>query len=84
MRLPSRVTLPFGYVVLVKELTDAEMRAEEEAGELCDGLWDAEAKTIFVRKDLPLKRKRYILWHELGHALWDGQHCCFDEGAFKP
>lgn len=84
MRLPRQVRLPFGYTVQVKEVSDSEMRAEDEDGGLNDGLWDAETKTIYVRASIPPRRKRYILVHEMGHALWDYQHELFDEGAARP
>lgn len=84
MRLPARVCLPFGYVVLVRQVSDQEMRAQDDDGDLNDGLWDCETRTIYVRSALPMKRRRYILAHELGHCLWDYQHAMFDEGAFKP
>jgi Zn-dependent peptidase ImmA (M78 family) len=84
MRLPSRVTLPFGYVVLVKQVTDAEMRAQDEDGELADGLWDCEGRIIYLRRSLPVRRRRYILAHEMQHAVADWTHHCFDEEAMIP
>jgi Zn-dependent peptidase ImmA (M78 family) len=33
-----------------------------------DGIWDDELKTIYLRKKLPVTRRRYILAHELGKA----------------
>lgn len=83
MRLPRRITLPFGYVVSVRLVTDAEMKAEAD-GEVTDGLWDDETRTILVRRDLPMKRRKYVLGHELGHAYLDWTHFCFDEEAMKP
>lgn len=82
VRLPARVVLPFGYVVTVRQLTDAEMDSLED-GAATDGQWDVETRTIQIRKSLPLRRKRYILGHELGHALWDWQHECLDLGQMK-
>lgn len=76
MRLPKRVVLPFGYVVSVKQRPDSEMEGQ-------DGLWDVETRTISIRKSLPLRRRRYILIHELGHALWDSQHQHLDCGYMK-
>lgn len=84
MRLPARVHLPFGYVVLVRQITDAEMRGLDEDGDLHDGLWDVESRTIYVRLALPIRRRRYILSHELGHALWDWQHALMNDGAMNP
>lgn len=73
MRLPKRVVLPFGYVVKIKQRPDSEMEGQ-------DGLWDVETRTISIRKALSLRRRRYILIHELGHALLDAQHECLDKG----
>jgi Zn-dependent peptidase ImmA (M78 family) len=82
VRLPTSVRLPFGYRVLVKLVTDTEMTEHCEDG--ADGLWDSESRTIYIRKNLPKQRQRYILWHELGHVLWDGQHALLDGKAMKP
>jgi hypothetical protein len=40
-------------------------------------------KTIYLRKRLPLTRRRYILAHELGHAWLDWQHRHLDNGKAK-
>lgn len=86
MRIPASVRLPFGYVVAVKLVSDTEMAdvIECEPDEAPDGSWDVDTRTIYLRKVIPLGRKRYALGHELGHALWDWQHHCLDEGAMKP
>jgi Zn-dependent peptidase ImmA (M78 family) len=85
MRLPSRITLPFGYTVLVKQVSEQEMKVEAEDDEdPPDGLWDVDSRTIYVRSHLSLKRKRYILGHEMCHALADWIHDCMTEEAMKP
>lgn len=85
MRFPRRVTLPFGYVVRVKEVTDGEMREMDDADErTSDGCWDIETRTIYLVKTLSPRRKRYILAHELFHALIDYEHHLLNEGASKP
>ena len=84
VRLPTRIHLPFGYTVLVKQITDAEMILHDEDGELQDGLWDVELRTIFVRRSLPLTRRKYILGHEILHAVNDWVHDCLNEEAMKP
>lgn len=87
MRLPSKIVFPFGYVVLIREISDQEMRLEVEAGQdefPPDGLFDAETRTIFIRRGLSLGRKKYILSHEMIHLLADYQHEMLDEGIFKP
>ena len=82
MRLPASVRFPFGYRVNVKLVTDTEMADACEDGP--DGLWDAETRTIRIRKALPLRRQKYILGHEIGHAWLDWVHECIDEQAMKP
>lgn len=72
IRIPDRIVLPFGYVVKVKLVTAEEM--EEAGGEGCDGLWRVEERTIYVRKSLPARRRRWVLVHEAFHALLDAQH----------
>lgn len=89
MRLPARVCFPFGYRVRVKQVTDTEMREcadDEDRSEpvSCDGLWIAEERTIYIRKCLPVRRKRYILGHELQHAFLDWQHHCLNTGDSRP
>lgn len=85
MRLPTKIVFPFGYVVLIKEISDAEMRLEAgEEDEFPDGLFDPDTRSIFIRKDLPLGRKKYLLSHEVLHAVADWQHDLFNEGALRP
>ncbi|MFO0775534.1 MAG: ImmA/IrrE family metallo-endopeptidase [Nitrospiraceae bacterium] len=76
-RIPLRVMLPFGYRIVVKQLTDSEMDARDPNA---DGEWDCETRTIYIRKRLPMTRRRYILAHELGHAWLDWQHRYLDSG----
>jgi Zn-dependent peptidase ImmA (M78 family) len=47
-----------------------------------DGIWDDELKTIYLRKKLPVTRRRYIL-AQLGHAWLDWQHRHLDNGKAK-
>lgn len=77
LRIPGWVVLPFGYRISVRQLSDVAMdKLDKDA----DGIWDAETKTIYIRKSLPLTRRRYILAHELGHAWLDWQHRYMDNG----
>jgi len=80
IRLPTRVVLPFGYIIRVKQITAHEM---DFICDSADGLWDDEEKTIYIRKSLPMTRRRYILAHELGHAWLDWQHRHLDSGNAK-
>jgi Zn-dependent peptidase ImmA (M78 family) len=82
-RLPKKIHFPFGYVCLVKQVSDKQMKEVVEDEDGADGAWDVETRTIFIRQTLPMKRKRYVLGHELGHSFLDWQHFCLDEGAMK-
>ena len=77
IRIPTRVALPFGYQISIRQLTDAEMDKRDANA---DGIWDDDKRTIYIRKRLPMTRRRYILAHELGHAWLDWQHRHLDEG----
>lgn len=78
MRLPKRLVFPFGYVVAFKFLTAAEMKLHE-AAEL-DGYWDPDSRTIYLRRRLPVKRLRYMVGHEMDHAINDYRHHLTNEG----
>lgn len=80
LRIPSRVVLPFGYRISVRQVTDAEMDTRDTNA---DGIWDSDTRTIYIRKRLPVTRRRYILAHELGHAWLDWQHRYLDDGKAK-
>lgn len=87
MRIPARVVFPFGYVVKIREVTVHEMRdlEEIEAGEEeAEGLWDVDERTLYVLKCLTRRRKRYVVIHELAHALLDMGHEVMGKGAAKP
>lgn len=77
LRIPKSVVLPFGYRITVRQLSDSEM---DKLDANADGIWDDETKTIYIRKRLPVTRRRYILAHELGHAWLDWQHRYLDDG----
>ncbi|MBH0180133.1 MAG: ImmA/IrrE family metallo-endopeptidase [Nitrospira sp.] len=77
LRIPLGVVLPFGYRITVRQLSDVEMDKRDKDA---DGIWDADTKTIYLRKRLPVTRRRYILAHELGHAWLDWQHRYMDDG----
>lgn len=74
MRLPSWIYFPFGYRIRVRLLTDTEMKILNDGDDAVDGLWIEEQRTIYVRKALSPKRRRYILAHELLHAAADYMH----------
>lgn len=76
-RIPRKVVLPFGYIITVKQLSNGDFNRRDHGS---DGLWEVDRRTIYIRKSLPLNRKRYILLHELGHAWLDFQHHHIDDG----
>lgn len=76
--IPKSVTLPWGYKIKIRVVSRPEI------GEDVDGLWDEEKREITICRDLPVKRKRYVLAHELQHAWLDWQHHCFNIGVIDP
>ena len=84
MRLPTRIHLPFGYVVKVKQITVPEMRVFADGGPDLDGCWIAGERTIYVLRNLPIRRKRYILGHEVIHAVNDWLHAALNMDAARP
>jgi Zn-dependent peptidase ImmA (M78 family) len=84
-RIPRIVRLPFGYTVKVQQVTLQEMRdAIEEDDDPPDGAWVSDDMTIYLRRTLPAGRKRYILCHELQHAVADLTHAALNDGTGKP
>lgn len=81
LRIPASITLPFGYKVTIKQLSDQEFDTHASDA---DGLWVPETRTILIRKRLPAKRRAYLLVHELGHAWLDFSHQYLDNGDVKP
>ena len=70
-RIPKKIALP-GVVISVRELPEKEMTA--------DASWEYDAAAIiFIRKDLPIRRKRYLLLHELQHVLVDLMYVSLDD-----
>ncbi len=64
--LPRRIKLPFSAPIRVIELPSTDPSIED-----CDGLWDVDERTIYIRKSLSLARKKVVLFHELLHAVHD-------------
>ena len=60
LTIPKRVQLPFGYVVTIKQVTDSEMEeiVEDGTGESVDGYWDPDERVLYIRKSLPIRRRR--------------------------
>ncbi len=81
--IPHRVHLPFGYIVAIRQITDTEMDEmieADDAGEPADGYWNPDTRIIYLRKRLPMRRRRYILAHEMAHAVNDWLHHYLDCG----
>jgi Zn-dependent peptidase ImmA (M78 family) len=45
-----------------------------EDGQECDGLCDLETRTIYINKELNLKKQKEVLLHELFHAIVEEAH----------
>ncbi len=82
MRFPCRIVFPFGFVISVRQVTDSEMKEAADGGE-ADGLWLVDSREILILKTMPIKRRRYILAHELNHALTDFVHHYLNCGKMK-
>jgi len=71
-RIPKATTLPFGYVIHIRMISDEEF--EEECGGPTDlAAWIAEERTIYLRQSRNLRQRRADLTHEMGHAFMDWQ-----------
>ena len=70
-RIPSSITLPFGFVVKIAQLHDREF--EEETGGGCLACWMVDDHTIYLRLSRSIKKRRADLAHEVLHAAADWQ-----------
>ena len=70
-RIPTRINLPFRYLVRVVQLGQREYT--KECGDDSLACWVVEERTIYLRRSRPQKKKRADLAHELGHAFLDFQ-----------
>lgn len=69
-RIPKHIVIP-GLLVSVRQV-----QKDDPALDGGDATWDYDDNKALINicKTLPLRRKRYLLWHELGHVLWDLMH----------
>jgi hypothetical protein len=84
--IPNRITLPFGFVIAVHRISPSEMadRLEEDLDEgNAAGFWDYDQMAIFIDKTLPIAKQRYIMAHEMVHAVNDWAHWCLNRGVSK-
>lgn len=83
--IPQHVDLPFGFRVYIRRISPAEMadRLDDEEGEsiVAAGFWDYDEATIYLDKTLPIAKQRYILAHELLHAVNDWVHHLLNNGV---
>lgn len=70
-RIPAHILFPFGYRILITQLSDSEY--DEENGSDSLACWIVEERTIYLRKRRPLKKRRADLTHEVLHAAADWQ-----------
>ncbi len=75
--IPSRVNLPFGFVIHVKQLDRKEFL--DECGE-CYAMWETlgGGGIIYVNKGRNKKRRRADFAHEMLHAIADWQVWALD------
>lgn len=85
-RIPETIRLPFGFAIKVRQISTTEMAEEAECApdDAPDGLWDSESRTIYIKRSLPVTRRRYVLCHELEHAATDLTHQQLNDGVGKP
>lgn len=69
-RIPRVIVIP-GLLVTVRQLP-----AAHPALDGADATWeyDDEKAVINIRRAASVRRKRYLVYHELGHVLWDLLH----------
>jgi Zn-dependent peptidase ImmA (M78 family) len=82
LKVPKRIRFPFGYTVVVRQVTLRELK-KMAGGDDVYGLWDVDSRTIFVGKHLPVAKKRYVVVHELRHAMADFEHLHAELGVTK-
>lgn len=69
-RIPRQIVIP-GLLVTVRQLP-----ADHKDLDGADATWDYDddRAVINVCRSLPIRRKRYLVWHELGHVILDLLH----------
>ncbi len=77
-RIPKQVVLP-GLLVSVRQVSADHTSLNNGDGTFSDATWEygegpGGKAVINVRKTASLPRRRYLVWHELGHVLWDLMH----------
>ena len=70
-RIPAQVTLPFGYSIKIVQLPDRKF--DKETGGGCRACWIVDERTVYLRKNRPIRKRRADLAHEFLHACADWQ-----------
>ena len=83
-RIPSRIVLPFGFRITIKQVSPKDPLLHVADDEYLDGAWYADERMIVLNKALPPRKRRYLFTHELAHALADFQHEMFLTNKAKP
>lgn len=81
-RIPKYIRFPFGYTVKVVQKSPKEL--SDDVGTSVYGYWCDETRTIFISRTLTAAKKRYVVLHELTHALEDFKLFCTEIGLTKP
>jgi len=81
LRLPRSVQLPFGRRIKIVQVPEAQLT---DLFGVSDGQWHITSQTIYVNKALGQAKKRYVVAHELQHALVDYLHMLQVEGEAQP
>lgn len=75
LTIPRAIRLPFGWTVKVRMVTVKELAGitgwSLDEARRTDGAWIVDNRTIYCRRSLPAKTKRYVVAHELLHAVND-------------
>jgi Zn-dependent peptidase ImmA (M78 family) len=72
--LPKKIKFPFDFVIEVKVIPEEQL--ESLMGRGCEGAYLPDARMIVVSRSLTTRKRRYIVAHEMTHALNE----YFDEG----
>lgn len=71
LRIPAHIDLPFGFHIIVKQVSRAEL--DSYLGKNVAAAWVCEEKAIYLDKSRPVAKRRADLTHELIHAVTDWQ-----------
>lgn len=89
-RISRTVRLPFGFAIRIRRAPSTEVQ-EAYACAHCghadgkvDGFWDESTRTIWLDTSVKVRRLRYVLTHEMPHAVADWQHWAFNKGYARP